>query len=92
MEKNTAWAIGLSSVVLIGFFFLQTFVMPKNAPVNTNSETAPVTSTVTNDSAGENTASEKAVKEIKAESVSAGGAEENFVVETNKVKVTFTKV
>lgn len=90
MEKNTAWAIGLSSVVLIGFFFLQTFVMPKNAPVNTNSETAPVTSTVTNDSAAENTASEKAVKKIKAESVSAGGAEENFVVETNKVKVTFT--
>ena len=38
MEKNTAWAIGLSSVVLIGFFFLQTYFMPKPQPVTQKNE------------------------------------------------------
>ena len=42
MEKNTAWAIGLSSVVLIGFFFLQTYFMPKPQPVTQKNETTAV--------------------------------------------------
>ena len=28
MEKNTVWAIGLSTVVLVGFFAAQTFLFP----------------------------------------------------------------
>ena len=45
MEKNTAWAIGLSSVVLIGFFFLQTYLYPvKNEPTSNTVNTETVAS------------------------------------------------
>ena len=88
MEKNTAWAIGLSSVVLIGFFFLQTYFMPKPQPVTQKNETTAVEAAAENSESIEKNIPEKIgiVNSQNSDSL----AEENFTLETNKVKVTFT--
>lgn len=88
MEKNTAWAIGLSSIVLIGFFFLQTYFMPKPQPVTQKNETTAVEAAAENSESIEKNIPEKAgiVNSQNSDSL----AEENFTLETNKVKVTFT--
>ncbi len=90
MEKNTAWAIGLSSVVLIGFFFLQTYVLPKPAPAVQEKQTSSVEAVSENSS--EN--SENAFDFVKEEKVvaldSQNQAEKTYTIETEKVKVTFT--
>lgn len=94
MEKNTAWAIGLSSIVLIGFFFLQTVVMPKNQSSNQNSqETTDKVQSV--EASSETNSVEKAVEENeKIGSVLVEDTEhfneETFTVETEKLKVKFT--
>lgn len=90
MEKNTAWAIGLSSVVLIGFFFLQSYVLPKQAPAVQEKQTSRVEAVSENSS--EN--SENAVDFVKDEKVvaldSQNQTEKTYTIETEKVKVTFT--
>ncbi len=90
MEKNTAWAIGLSSVVLIGFFFLQSYVLPKQAPAVQEKQTSSVEAVSENSS--EN--SENAVDFVKEEKVvaldSQNQSEKTYTIETEKVKVTFT--
>lgn len=90
MEKNTAWAIGLSSVVLIGFFFLQSYVLPKQAPAVQEKQTSSVEAVSENSS--EN--SENAVDFVKDEKVvaldSQNQSEKTYTIETEKVKVTFT--
>ncbi len=88
MEKNTAWAIGLSSIVLIGFFFLQTFLAPKQSaqtPAAANS-TEQVSSEQPSSTPVTNSTTEKAV----AASAKDSAAEDTFVIETNKLRVTFT--
>lgn len=90
MEKNTAWAIGLSSVVLIGFFFLQSYVLPKQAPAVQEKQNSSVEAVSENSS--EN--SENAVDFVKEEKVvaldSQNQTEKTYTIETEKVKVTFT--
>lgn len=90
MEKNTAWAIGLSSVVLIGFFFLQSYVLPKQTPAVQEKQTSSVEAVSENSS--EN--SENAVDFVKDEKVvaldSQNQSEKTYTIETEKVKVTFT--
>ncbi len=90
MEKNTAWAIGLSSVVLIGFFFLQSYVLPKQTPAVQEKQNSNVEAVSENSS--EN--SETAVDFVKEEKVvaldSQNQTEKTYTIETEKVKVTFT--
>lgn len=89
MEKNTAWAIGLSSVVLIGFFAAQTYLMPKNVPAEnatTSSVINEVQSTGQEDIKILDSAEEKPLIALNDENL----VEENFTIETQKVKVTFT--
>jgi len=89
MEKNTAWAIGLSSIVLIVFFFLQTFFMPKQTaaanPSDDNSKVEAVADT-------QNSASNENVYELENTITSAINdlSEETFTVETEKLIVKFT--
>lgn len=89
MEKNTAWAIGLSSIVLIVFFFLQTFFMPKQTaavnPSDDNSRVEAVADT-------QNSASNENVYESENTITSAINdlSEETFTVETEKLIVKFT--
>ena len=88
MEKNTAWAIGLSSIVLIGFFFLQTFLAPKQSaqtPAAANS-TEQVSSEQPSTTPVTDSTPEKAI----AASAKDSAAEDTFVIETNKLRVTFT--
>lgn len=90
MEKNTAWAIGLSSVVLIGFFFLQSYVLPKQAPAVQEKQNSSVEDVSENSSES----SENVVDFLKEEKVvaldSQNQTEKTYTIETEKVKVTFT--
>lgn len=94
MEKNTAWAIGLSSIVLIGFFFLQTVVMPKPQTSNQkNQENTDKVQSTENNFKVESTENKivefEKIGTVFAEST-VPATEEIFTVETNKVKVKFT--
>lgn len=92
MEKNTAWAIGLSSVVLIGFFAVQSYLMPKNTPpvedVSKNSVGVEKENNVQNDVNSQiaDTFVEKSLTALNDENL----LEENFTIETKKVKAIFT--
>ena len=87
MEKNTIWAISLSTVVLVGFFAAQTLLFPNRSsgvqPAK-QQEAAVAEKTVEQD----NFVSPAILED--AESLPEAVAEENFVISTNKVKVTFT--
>ena len=106
MEKNTVWAIGLSTVVLVGFFAAQTFLFPpqKNQAQNeeqktevASSENPENASEVQNQAVGSDSTilSESENIVAAAESSAAGESSENlteekFTITTNKVAVTFT--
>ena len=91
MEKNTAWAIGLSSVVLIGFFFLQTYVMPKQAPAAQENQSSAVVEAVAENPSEDAEAIVKASeKEAFISAEESAEAEQTYTIETDKVKVTFT--
>lgn len=93
MEKNTAWAIGLSTVILVGFFAVQTIffppkkvVQPKNTET-TKTEAVPESTNKTLENTVEQnlfTASSESLENQAALS------EEEFVIETNLVKATFS--
>lgn len=92
MQKNTVWAIVLSTIVLVVFGVLQIFVFP---PKKVDTNTA---STQTVEKKVENKADSSSVKlsdvavteaDSNAESIPEP-AEEQFVIETNKIKATFT--
>lgn len=94
MEKNTIWAISLSTVVLVGFFALQTFLIPpktqeQRQPVqNQNERNLDV---IENEFASQE--SEKFSDDFVAEEKdfeAENPAEEKFTITTNKVSVTFT--
>ncbi|WP_407429535.1 membrane protein insertase YidC [Treponema sp.] len=99
MEKNTVWAIGLSTVVLVGFFAAQTFLFPPQQ--NQNQQEVSQAETIENPAekteSTENLLSENAVNSELSETASISSSsqeetltEENFTITTNNVKVTFT--
>jgi YidC/Oxa1 family membrane protein insertase len=85
MEKNTAWAIGLSTIVLVGFMVTQTILFP--AP---KKETA--------EAAVQKTAAEQLPQSVttdKNHSIIADTSEpveqeQVYVIKTNKAKITFS--
>ncbi len=94
MEKNTVWAIVLSTIVLVGFFAAQTFLFP-NKNVAQNAGQTAVTEQVDSESNSLSENSEKSSKEIileddDSETESEEKKEEFFTITTDKVKVTFT--
>lgn len=100
MEKNTVWAIVLSTIVLVGFFVAQTILFPnrninQNQAAQTSAEqTAQIQSDDENQSLLD-VASDYESK-ILAEEISEDEEEhqnlkeEFFTITTDKVKVTFT--
>ncbi|MCR4823030.1 MAG: membrane protein insertase YidC [Treponema sp.] len=99
MEKNTVWAISLSTVVLVGFFAAQTFLFPpeKNAAnqqaANQTEETSSVVENQAGSSESGNTSDSTIAAESSSESISSENEnlqEETFTITTNKVHVTFT--
>lgn len=93
MEKNTIWAISLSTVVLVAFFAVQTFLFPKTAQPSSGAESASAQKTESQPQ--ENAAQASSPDSFLGEASDGSAeivepAEENFVIETNKVKATFT--
>ena len=85
MDKNTAWAIGLSTVVIVGSLFIQTKFFPP-APQSTTAE-----NTNSQDIANSMDSQSSSVHFFKAEENAIEKAEE-FTIETNKARITFTNV
>ena len=99
MEKNTVWAIGLSTVVLVGFFAAQTFLFPPKPNQAAESQTAENVSESTetqNDSLESNSQDSSINQNLSVIKSSADFEEtenlkeETFTITTNKVAVTFT--
>ena len=94
MEKNTLWAIILSTVVLVVFFGIQAKFMPKQQPSQQTeqvSESTEVVSEKTDDQPAENELTATAENPLLQEFTSdAEQTEETFTITTNKVKATFT--
>jgi len=89
MQKNTIWAIVLSTVVLVGFFAVQTIFFPTR-PVKSQSSKSDASKTEATSNAtssNENVALSE-TKLIDSELIEI--VEETFVIETSKVKATFT--
>lgn len=85
MEKNTAWAIALSTVVLIGFFLMQTFMFPKrtsSASEQTNSVVSEKEESVSVENEIQNS--------VDIISASSDSEETTYTISTDKVKVTFS--
>lgn len=93
MEKNTVWAIVLSTIVLVGFFAVQTFLFPnKNVAQNTSQAAATEQIEPESNSLSEN-ADESSRELILSDDNSEAESEkkeEFFTITTDKVKVTFT--
>ncbi len=90
MEKNTVWAIVLSALVLLGFMFIQTKFFPAVQPADAVAQTE---QTVQSDGTVPviNTAETASSFEVSTETaVDQNIPEENFVIQTQKVKVTLT--
>lgn len=85
MDKNTVWAVVLSTVVLIVFMFLQMAFFPPSAAGTTTAEDsgAAVSDIVPQNS--DSFVSADVVSDDKENS-----EERNYVIETDTVKVTFT--
>ncbi len=92
MEKNTLWAIILSTIVLVGFMTAQSILYPNslrtNQPAKSSEQTAAATE-VTGTSA-ENAENGVTVTNDVSNSENESLAEETYTITTNKVKVTFT--
>ncbi len=85
MDKNTVWAIGLSTVVIVGSLFIQTkFFPPQQQVQNLETTEEPVSSS-------EEVSTSKNVQVSTINSAIPEKAEE-FVIETNKARITFTNV
>lgn len=89
MEKNTIWAIGLSTVVLVGFFVAQTILFPvQKEVIKDPGEIEKVEA--------ENIFSEEKINDTSDRVIVFDANQQNdekeefFTITTDKVKVTFT--
>ena len=91
MEKNTVWAIVLSSIVLVVFMILQPIIFPKSTVVPSANEavTAAPEVVTENTVVSSEEPSESAVGEVD-DLEDEYFIEENFTITTNKARVTFT--
>ena len=89
MDKNTVWAVGLSTAVIVGSLFIQTkFFTPPQQAVNSSENTEDSSEALTNSI--ENTESSLLVQ--AANSTSSAEKAEEFTIETNKARITFSNV
>ena len=91
MEKNTLWAIILSTIVLVGFMTAQTILFPNSfkQPAHSTSQTSQSTAAEAAESAEEDGVL-PVLAESSEESAEENLTEETYTITTNKVKVTFT--
>ena len=90
MEKNTIWAIVLSTIVLVGFMFIQTtFFPPAKQPAASAANTETAAEKVENQAVTVNTPSVQTAL-LTEKDLSEVAAEETYTITTDKVKVVFT--
>jgi YidC/Oxa1 family membrane protein insertase len=87
MDKNTIWAIALSTLVIIGAFVIQPMLFPQNKQIVPENQTAQIEET-----AGTETpdSSMYDVNVISAADSDEQVEEKTFTVKTDKVEVVFT--
>ena len=89
MEKNTVWAIVLSTIVLIGFFLMQTFMFPNKKNLSAKSNKNDNYEEKSEDSAYGTMLNGNDTFLVTPRSTN-NQSEKNYVISTEKVKVTFT--
>lgn len=94
MEKNTVWAIVLSTIVLVAFMFFQTIFFPSSNKESSTVETVtestvvPENEIVQNDSIVPEISSDIQQAETQQEEVAI--PEQTYTISTEKVKVVFS--
>ena len=89
MEKNTVWAIVLSTIVLVGFFLMQTFMFPNKKNLSAKSNKNDNYEEKSEDSAYGTMLNGNDTFLVTPRSTN-NQSEKNYVISTEKVKVTFT--
>ncbi|MCR4626305.1 MAG: membrane protein insertase YidC [Treponema sp.] len=87
MEKNTIWAVVLSTIVLVGFMFLQQKFYPTNTQQNAAASTE-ITNTETVENSNGTVLPPTFAADIKASDENF--SEENFTIKTDKIEVVLT--
>ncbi len=88
MEKNTMWAIGLSTVVLVGFMALQTYLYPNNVQPQAVEQAAEITQQSDEQTLVNEIPELKSVYETDTSSQLI--SEQKFTITTDLVNVVFT--
>ena len=87
MDKNTVWAVGLSTVVIVGSLFIQTkFFTPPQSAVSTTAENTEETDNSVDALANSTATSLVSV----ANSTTAATQAQEYTIETNKARIKFT--
>ena len=87
MDKNTVWAVGLSTVVIVGSLFIQTkFFTPPQSAVSTTAENTEETDNSVDAAANSTATSLVSV----ANSTTAATQAQEYTIETNKARIKFT--
>ena len=87
MDKNTVWAVGLSTVVIVGSLFIQTkFFTPPQSAVSTTAENTEETDNSVDAAANSTATSLVSV----ANSTNAATQAQEYTIETNKARIKFT--
>lgn len=95
MEKNTVWAVVLSTLVLIVFMLIQVTFFPAPLPEQISGQAADSGTVLVNEasSLGKSAAEESvaaAFADLAGESAEETLQEQHYVIRTGKAKVTFT--
>ena len=87
MDKNTVWAVGLSTVVIVGSLFIQTkFFTPPQSAVSTTAENTEETDNSVDAAANSTATSLVSV----ANSTTVATQAQEYTIETNKARIKFT--
>ena len=87
MDKNTIWAISLSTLVIIGAFVIQPMLFPQNQQIVSEAQTAQIEETAGTEAAE---SSSFDVSILSANSDENQIEEKTYTVKTDKVEVVFT--
>lgn len=90
MDKNTIWAIVLSTLVIVGFFFLQPLVMGKNGGEAIDQQVVETTDSVEYADATNNTSNELLLSEAVVNETKEELSEETVIINTKKAEIVLT--
>ena len=86
MDKNTIWAIALSTLVIIGAFVIQPMLFPQNKQIVPENQTAQIEETAGKETPDSSMYDVNVISAADSEEVE----EKTYTVKTDKVEVVFT--